>query len=168
MAFFKIQHEISCKKSICEILNVISTPPLSCGSRVYRKVQITTNDEFTHIFLFPVSQFPSEKNAGIPNIKLVIRHQANANTLKICFELQKGLRVLGIIFLLIIFVFGLAAVISFFVGEIDNFLIACIPWFVGAFGVFIVWVSFQLSTKQLLKDIINKLHKTEGRFEELN
>ena len=157
MALFRLHHEIICKKHTHEIIHAISTPPLSIGSKEYRKAQITSNNEFTSIYLSPVSQFPSEKNAGAPNIKMKIYQQNGKTMLNICFELSKIIRVSGLIFLPIIFIFGLAAVISFFVGEIDNFLISCIPWFVETSVVFIVWVSFRLSAKLLLRDIISRL-----------
>ncbi len=157
MDFLKLHRQIICRKHTHEIIYAISTPPLSVGSREYRKAQITSNSEFTSIYLSPVSRFPSEKNSGAPNIKMEIYQQKSKTILDICFELPKSIRVSGLIFLPIIFIFGLVAVISFFVGEIDNLLISCIPWFVEIFGVFIVWASFRLSTKQLLKDIINRL-----------
>lgn len=154
---FNIQHEIQSKKTATDIIYTLSTPPLSIGSIEYKKARISTKDNVTEIMLRPCAPFPSEKNTGVPIIKLEITEQTNISTLHICFGLPRWLYMIGTIFLSVIFLFGLAAIISYFAGKIEYFFVACIPWFVEIFGFLLVWISFRISAKQLMNEVTKRL-----------
>ncbi len=154
---FNFQSKIQCRKTVTEIIYALSTPPLSIGSREYKNAKISMKDNITKILLLPQVSFPSEKNAGVPIIKLEISEQSTQSLVNICFELPKGLQIMGMILLPVIFFFGLTAVISYFTAKIEYFLVACIPWFVEIFGVLLVWILFRFSTKQLVREITKRL-----------